>query len=679
MNRTPGQQFHHRSPAVSCHRQRGAAFVFAGIAIVALLASLALAIDVGQLFYAQRDLEKQAALAALSGAQVASGCRGSAAGVPATLAQVQAAVDATITQNPASIAGAGDVRTGLNGHNYTELGWVNTTSGQVLLDTQGNMLFAAPNDGLGHFFPLNQGNPNQSPLINAVRVNLSRPQPTLLIPFLNANGSAAATGAAPTLVASATAQQQALGTFTLGTTLADLSTANSPFLNMVVQALACGTGSGSAACTAGINLSAAGFQGLLGTNITLGQLATAVGVSSNDLSSLLNTTTTLPGVLNGLSPFLSAATSGTSSTITGLLASSNVGPVHLGDIIGSIDTANPNVPIINLLDLIVALGEDATANNGGITPINLPLSLNLPGITPSVFLKIGAPAANSGALSPGFAPAGVAHASTAEVTMQVRIDASSLLTSINGLVGSLLKGLGLTVNVAQALKLGIDVDLGPATATLNTLLCPDPNATPPTSSPTAKLSAITGLAKVTTGTFTGSASSDPALSTTSSLPLISVALGNTSLLNMSLGFSSAGVGSTNSNFNNVTLFNPPTGTPPLYLAQGAPSAAPIPGENPQTVSSNQDISVGLNLNVSSGAATGLVGAVINTALSGLTSSITGLITPLTSEVNMLVASYIDPTLAGLGIQVGTATVTMTAVATGTPLVVTHQLPILGGS
>lgn len=69
-------------------RQRGAAAVFAGLAMVALLASVALVIDIGNLYFAQRDLQNKANLAALDTARMASGCYGEA--VP----PMQAAQDA---------------------------------------------------------------------------------------------------------------------------------------------------------------------------------------------------------------------------------------------------------------------------------------------------------------------------------------------------------------------------------------------------------------------------------------------------------------------------------------------------------------------------------------------------------------------------------------------------------
>lgn len=60
-------------------RQAGAVSVFAAIAIGAALSALALAIDVGRLYAAQRDLQRVADLAALDAARISGGCLGAPA------------------------------------------------------------------------------------------------------------------------------------------------------------------------------------------------------------------------------------------------------------------------------------------------------------------------------------------------------------------------------------------------------------------------------------------------------------------------------------------------------------------------------------------------------------------------------------------------------------------------
>jgi len=55
-------------------RQRGVAVIFAAVSLVALIAALALGVDTGRLYTAQRDLQRLADLAAIDAVRVASGC-----------------------------------------------------------------------------------------------------------------------------------------------------------------------------------------------------------------------------------------------------------------------------------------------------------------------------------------------------------------------------------------------------------------------------------------------------------------------------------------------------------------------------------------------------------------------------------------------------------------------------
>lgn len=76
------------------HHQRGAASIFAAVSLVTLLSAVGLAIDVGRLYYANRDLQRLADLAAIDGARVQSQCLGSAG-----LDEVTAEVEASLLRN----------------------------------------------------------------------------------------------------------------------------------------------------------------------------------------------------------------------------------------------------------------------------------------------------------------------------------------------------------------------------------------------------------------------------------------------------------------------------------------------------------------------------------------------------------------------------------------------------
>ena len=89
-------------------QQRGAAAVFAGIAMVALIAAIALVIDIGQLYFAQQKLQKQANLAALDAARLVARCESNDA---PTQADIDSRVDESLARNQLEDPGVVDVFT----------------------------------------------------------------------------------------------------------------------------------------------------------------------------------------------------------------------------------------------------------------------------------------------------------------------------------------------------------------------------------------------------------------------------------------------------------------------------------------------------------------------------------------------------------------------------------------
>ncbi|MDP9142072.1 MAG: pilus assembly protein TadG-related protein [Pseudomonadota bacterium] len=131
-------------------KQGGAVSVFAAIAVGAALSALALAIDVGRLYAAQRDLQRITDLAALDAARVAGGCLGVPAD-PATAAYNE--VLSSITRNSKRSTGV--------------------AADQVEIGSE-----AVADGGLRVF------QPSLSSARNAVRVSLRRPAPTRLLPLM---------------------------------------------------------------------------------------------------------------------------------------------------------------------------------------------------------------------------------------------------------------------------------------------------------------------------------------------------------------------------------------------------------------------------------------------------------------------------------------------------------------
>lgn len=683
-------------PVASPQRQRGAAAVFAAVAMIAAVIAMLLGINIGMLYYAQRNLQKLAVVSALAGAQISSGCRNG--GVLGNTDTVTTRVKNALTNN--ADATAVSLLSKINGANPVELGWVNNSSGQALKDSSGNTTYTAPSDGLRHFFKLSDSDPR----INAVRVNLSQTAPTLL-------GGGLFPGAAPvTLKASATAEQQAIGSFYLGTSLLSLNTANSALLGPLLQGLLCG-GNATSGCNAQIALVVASYSGLANANISLGNLlnsAIAANVGVKDLSSLLTTQLTLPQWLGILGTTLSSTVDGSTGQVSSGVAGLVKGLAGVSDSSGQafglgtiLNTAgldlNPAVssivgavPFVDGLDLLAALGEAAQASpDGSVKPITLPLTVTVPAaVTLNTYLSIGAP--------PKFAvgPAGGAVAQTAEITLMIRIAADSLLNGLFSLLNGVLNGvlglvnaLGLiTFNLSvlpTTLRLGIDVNVAPAMASLDRLQCPTDTA----ATPVASLSGTTAITTINVGPFSTAANGVPtplSPATTYELPIAELKLNANALglgstdTQIVLGLVSVGVGVTPITFKDVTQYiTPPTGNPPSYIAYGAPVPPTIPastnGDNPQTVGSNTSVSVALSVYPKQLSGNGLLGA-LGSLIGSLVDTVKGVVNGLLAFVNGLLASLINPLLNLLGIQLGSSTLTMNSVTVAPPVIVTTELP-----
>lgn len=131
-------------------RQAGAVSVFAAISVGAALSALALAIDVGRLYAAQRDLQRVADLAALDAARVAGGCLG-------------------VPDEPATVA-------------------YNETLASVSRNSKRAQRIATDLVEIGHEVRAEDGlrafQPSATSSRNAVRVSLRRPAPVRLLPLM---------------------------------------------------------------------------------------------------------------------------------------------------------------------------------------------------------------------------------------------------------------------------------------------------------------------------------------------------------------------------------------------------------------------------------------------------------------------------------------------------------------
>ena len=647
MNNKPSRQVlraRRRAGLSTPQRQRGAAAVFAAVAMIAGLAATLLAINIGMLYYAQRDLQRMATVGAMAGVQVSSGCRNPAdPGVPGSLALATTQVQQAIKNNNGNVG----LLTGIGGAPAVQVGMISN------------------NSGTHTFVPLADGNSQ----INAVRVNLERTAPSIL------GGGLFPGGAPVTLMASATAQEQPLGAFTIGSTLANLNTANSALLNSLLGGLL-GTS---------LNLSLADYQGLAQTQLSLADLMLAANVT--DLSSLLSATTNIAALQNLLNVAVNNVNPSVSNLLTGLtLGSAQAGAqVPLASLLGDVAVGlNPtitdvaaNVPFINALDMLQEIGQAAAAKTG-ITILLTP-AVTIPGLANiNIYLSVLQPPQFS-----ALGPVGTTQ-TTAQVNLMLRANVDTSGSGLGALVGLLAKA---TVN------LGLDVSVAAAKGTISTLICP----TASSPNPSATVAMTTGLINLALGSFNPANISAPLTAQPADTTLLNVTALNIlgiSIPIVTLGVknnpvtsngASGGLGSGSGtagpfvNYATPTLAKNSTHTYNYVACNDTTSniCATPDTSNPQTPVSSTNIAAGI---------TTLVGNLVNKnnlnvdvlgiALSGLLDPIiaalnTAVLTPVTN----LVDSLLNPLLALLGVQVGSGTLLWETFQNGQPVIVTSCLPL----
>ncbi len=606
---------------MSLRRQQGAAAVFVAIALIALLTAVGLAIELGRLYNAQRQLQKAASLAALDGVRVVSGCNGT-------------------STDPTAVIADSLVR------NYTTA-LTSTTTATGVMTTDANNLRV-----------LNTASSAQA---NAVRVTLTAPFPALIFPFLPQPSNL--------LTASATATQEALGSLRVGSGVADVNLSKSFLSALLGGTVNVADFNG----LAGVDVTSQQLATALGVNVT--DLSSAAG---------LNKTVLLGAALNGLSSALGGTVSsqvrGSLQNLAG--QATNNTPIPLSSILVPVGNIASDVPFVGLQEVFMALAlasrSDASGNPTAIQLNGLNV-VALPGVANvSVFAKVIAPPklSNLGRAGP-LANASTAQASTAQVRLMVRIDGSGGLLAALNLINIPFVA---QVSAVPNLKIGVDVEVAKATAWLNTLTCPKSDVN--NGLPVAGLKVNTALATVAVGTYSNVTD---AVTPGSSIPLATVKLLGITLADLALGINANVSQTSNTlndvnqfkqckrngNFPAIcddTDPATPSSATPIYRALGAPAAPTVPAaspttENPQKAVSN--LSIALNLVLTGGSS--LVGAVLT--------PITALVQPVLNLVNTtLVTAVINPLLDLLGVSAGTATVTMDLVTVGQPAVVTTALP-----
>lgn len=239
---------HRASQPSGLRRQRGAVAITAAGAVLAGVVALALLVDLGTAYYAQRDLQRLANLAALDASRVASGCLGVVADPG------QAAVDEAVE----SVL-----------RNGGEAGWVTSNAVSILGDR-------VTSGGIRTF---QQGSGSSD---RAVEVTLSRTSPARIMPLF--------TGAdAPTLVARSAAYNDPEATLFVGERGVDFDPADGTVLDGLFEDLFPGSN---------ISASALTYEELLGYELPADDVFDELGLGTPDTP--VDTPVSLPGLIQAL-------------------------------------------------------------------------------------------------------------------------------------------------------------------------------------------------------------------------------------------------------------------------------------------------------------------------------------------------------------------------------------------
>ena len=399
-------------------RRHGGSIIVMVAIFLSIVFILASSIDIGYVFYMKRDLQKTADLAALAGAlQLATT---PPAGNPATCAASDKAVLAALGNAQAN----GFATTAPNQMSNV----ITVTCGRwdpVANAAQAPNYFAAPVAGTS---------------LNAVKVVVAQTVPAFFgLGSRTISGQAIASGSNP------------YATFSLGTGLLAVCSGASPLLNPLVNGLL-----GSNIC-----LSAATYNGLLGSQVSLLQIVNNLNLNVGTIDQVLNTQVTLAQLINATIQALSPAQVAniniadlvklTTGTLGGTL-------LKLGDLInvGAADGLAALNAQINVLDLI-NVGTLQVANKNNL--VNLGANIDLGGLAQvGLQLRLIEP--------PQMAVGGVGTVAT---SAQVR--------------------LALNVNVLLGLvNLPLFIDVAPGQAKLQSLQCNAPQS--------ATFQITTGVAEV---------------------------------------------------------------------------------------------------------------------------------------------------------------------------------------
>lgn len=393
------------SPRFHC-KQRGAIGLMAAGVLAVVLAFTLLVIDSGRLYLEKRKLQGVADTAALEAVSRNGTCL---AGLSAAAYAGQSVARNyfVVGNGNTLVTSCGSVTTGASGQRTFSANPALSSAIQVVASKTVTTSVA------GGVWALFSGNPVS----------------------LNTVLSATAVAAKPT---------PSLAQLTINSTLASVNTASAGLLNPLFSGLLGGN----------LNLTLAGWNGLLNTNISLlsylDQLAINLGVTAGNYTQLLNTNVTASQLIQAAITVLTA-NGATADVLTALgslkIAAINQAPLTLGQILqlqtGTTAAAlNANLQVFQLIQGVVQLSNSQSA-----AAATLPVSLlGLANITTQV--KVIEPPQLSAIGDPALAAANplgpnAIYVRTAQVRTEVTVSLpvlsslSGLTTAVNNLVGPL--------------------------------------------------------------------------------------------------------------------------------------------------------------------------------------------------------------------------------------------------
>lgn len=301
-------------------RQRGAAAVFAAVSIIMGLVCVGLAVDLGRFYFLKRDLQRMANIAALDAARVAGGCLGAIAN---PLAEATAEVLASVTRNGGDpLWAAGGVTVGR-------------------LDGREAVRFFDP--------VLDQKN-------RAVRVTLTRPMPSRLIPIFDTGGGA------QTMSASSSAFDSPSATVKMGTQVVNVDPARQTNLNRLFTSLLGGA----------VSLDVLTYQALFDADVPTAGILDRLGLSTPD--ELEVNPVSQRELLDALVAELNAQGSTTAAAAAQALSNvaSTTTMVLPGQVLGVNDPVSPAV--LTAANIAMAVSQAGAAG----TLVNVPVGLAAP-------------------------------------------------------------------------------------------------------------------------------------------------------------------------------------------------------------------------------------------------------------------------------------------------------------